>query len=88
MTNEIPQDIEMSPEIAEREVLINRYIYYVLGSRIISDMEYDCLEDYAREILPEESIVNDVGSSNEDDYSEDIKEAASTRLEELKKLLG
>lgn len=72
------------PEDYEKEVLINRYIYYVLGTRILSDLEYDCLEDKARTVLPESSIVFDVGSSNIEDYNEDIRTEAEYRLEELK----
>ena len=68
----------------EREVLIHRYIYYVLGTRILSDLEYDCLEDKARTELPYTSIVFDVGSSNIEDYDEDIIVEAEYRLEELR----
>ena len=70
-------------EDLEKEVLINRYIYYVLGTRILSDTEYDCLEDKARSILPEESVVHSVGSTNYWDYSDDIKIEATYRLKEL-----
>ncbi len=68
----------------EREVLVHRYIYYVLGTRIISDLEYDCLEDKARAELPYTSIVFDVGSSNAEDYDEDVIVEAEYRLEELR----
>lgn len=77
------ENIELAPEDAEREVLINRYIYYVIGSRILSDLEYDCLEDYARSVLPMDSIVNNVGSSNSEDYHKDIVQEAIYRLEDL-----
>lgn len=56
----------------EKLVLAHRYLYYVLDDPIISDFEYDKLEREARASLPEDSPIQDVGSSLRSSYSEDI----------------
>lgn len=70
----------MTPEYYEREVLVHRYLYYVLAQPTISDFEYDIIERQAREVCPPESPVHGVGSSLPSSYSDDIKIAAESRL--------
>ena len=63
-------------EKLEHECLIHRYLYYVLGKPILSDYEYDRLEEQAIEALEdanvEESPMYYPGSSLEESYSKDI----------------
>lgn len=70
----------MTPKELELEVLIHRYLYYVESSPVIPDSVYDKLEREARAVLPEDSVVNKVGSSNPWDYSEEVKALALKRL--------
>ncbi len=67
----------MNNKKIENEILMHRYLYYVLGTHILPDFEYDKLERAAREILPEDSVVHRVGSSNPWDYGDDIKAMVS-----------
>jgi NAD-dependent DNA ligase len=53
----------------EDSVMAHRYLYYVEATPVITDAEYDVLERKARAGLPEDSSVQKVGSSLEDDYS-------------------
>ena len=56
----------------ELDVLAHRYLYYVLMSPVISDIEYDRLEQKACEKLDDESPVHGIGSSLEEDYSSEV----------------
>ena len=69
----------------ELEVLIHRYIYYVLDDNIISDYAYDRLERKARDLLPPTSPVQGIGSSLASSYTEDIKQEAQKRVLERDK---
>jgi DNA ligase (NAD+) len=64
----------------EHEILVHRYLYYVEAQPVISDFEYDVLERKAREVLPETSPVQGVGSSLPSSYSETIKQDALSRI--------
>lgn len=66
-------------EPIEKEVLVHRYIYYVLNNNIISDMEYDALERKAREQLPATSLIQGVGSSLASSYPEEVVKEANNR---------
>jgi NAD-dependent DNA ligase len=59
-------------------VMAHRYLYYVLAEPVISDWSYDEIERKAREILPESSPVQGVGSGLPGSYSnEQVKLAES-----------
>ncbi len=77
-----------SPEWYENEVLVHRYLYYVLNEPIISDFEYDLIEREARAICPVDSVVQGIGSSLASSYSLDIAMDAASRLENISFLGG
>lgn len=52
----------------ELAVLEHRYRYYVLSNPMITDSEYDVLEQQARQLLPASSPVHSVGSSLSSSY--------------------
>lgn len=60
----------------EQQVLVHRFLYYVLDDPVISDFEYDRLECRARSILPLESPVHGVGSSLRSSYPAEIEALA------------
>ena len=64
----------------EREVMVHRYLYYVLAEPVISDMEYDLLDRKAVAACPPESPVHQVGSSLPNSYSKEIIREARARL--------
>ena len=64
----------------EAEIMLHRYLYYVLAEPVISDMEYDMLEREARAFCPADSVVQGVGSSLPNSYSKEIIRAARARL--------
>ena len=64
----------------ELEVMAHRYLYYVLCSPVLPDCEYDKLEREARKTLPEESLVNKVGSCLASGYSNEIVNHALKKL--------
>lgn len=64
----------------EEEVLVHRYLYYVLASPVISDFEYDKLEQKARDTYPENSPVHSVGSCLESSYSSRVVSLAISLL--------
>lgn len=64
---------EASPEDLEFSVLCHRYAYYVLASPLISDNTYDEIERLAWKKCTKDHAVWNVGSSNENDYSDDIR---------------
>jgi len=65
----------------ENEVLAHRWLYYVLATQVLSDVDYDRLECEARAALPETSPVHRCGS----DLRESYPVAAVARAEELLK---
>ncbi len=71
----------MTPAQLETEVMVHRYLYYVLAQPAMSDYDYDILERQAREVCGEESPVHDVGSDCESDYPKEIVYLAEGRLE-------
>lgn len=71
---------EVTPAQLEHEVLVHRYLYYIEAQPIISDFEYDILEREAREVLPESSPVQGVGSSLPWSYPEDVITDALSRI--------
>lgn len=71
---------EWSPEELETEVMIHRYLYYVIVEPVLPDSEYDRLERIARSVLPESSDVHKVGSSLPASYSEEIRHRAVLRV--------
>ncbi len=77
-----PADWSDSPvaEALEMEVMVHRYLYYVLGRPVISDADYDLLERRARTCLVETSPVHGVGSDLESSYHQGIKTLALERL--------
>lgn len=74
----------ITPADLEKLVLAHRYLYYVLAEPVISDFEYDELEDQARGVLPEHSPVHGVGSSLRSSYSEEVVKLAMSLLEASK----
>lgn len=64
----------------EREVMIHRFLYYVLSTPVISDFEYDIIEAEARKICLPDSPVHGVGSSLGSSYPAEIKRLAGERL--------
>lgn len=64
----------------EHDVLVHRYLYYVMSDPVVSDYIYDQIERDARLVCPESSPVHGVGSSLESDYSQEVKEDAYRRL--------
>jgi NAD-dependent DNA ligase len=70
----------MSPEELEYEVLVNRYLYYVLDSNLISDYEYDVLERKARDVCETSSLVHGVGSSLSTSYPTHVAKEALNRI--------
>lgn len=58
---------------AEDVILWHRYHYYIVGVPLIPDVEYDRLEKLVAELFPV-SVVQDVGSSNAEDYPLYIRE--------------
>lgn len=65
----------------ENNILAHRYIYYVLNDSVIPDSYYDREERKARAVLPPSSPVQGIGSSNKEDYSEEVISLANTYLE-------
>ncbi len=55
--------------LTECEVMAHRYLYYVLGTPVITDFMYDQLERTARQVLPPSSCVHSVGSSLASSYT-------------------
>lgn len=56
-----------------KNVMMHRYLYYVLGQPVISDWEYDKLEDEASK-QPENDYLNHaVGSDTRELYSREIR---------------
>ena len=79
----MPRVNDMEPltsEWYEREVLIHRYLYYVLGETLVSDFEYDIIERKAREVCPGDSVVQGVGSSLPSSYPSDVTSRAMLRF--------
>ena len=70
----------MSPEALEHEVLVNRFIYYVMDSNILSDYAYDQLEREARAVCPPASPVHGIGSSLRASYSKEVATDATNRI--------
>lgn len=52
--------------------LAHRYLYYVLMIPVISDKEYDKLEQLAVEDADEDHPIHGVGSSNAEDYPKNV----------------
>lgn len=70
-----------TPEWYEKEILIHRFLYYVMCEPAISDFEYDVLEREAREVCHEGSPVHGVGSCLPSSYPAVIKLAAIGRAQ-------
>lgn len=70
----------------EDSILVHRYLYYVECSPIISDYEYDVIERDARNRLPPESPVHNIGSDMEDSYPEHIRNKAKKILRKNKSM--
>ena len=60
--------------------MVHRYLYYVECQPVISDYEYDMLERKVREVLPETSPVQGVGSSLPSSYSKEVIKDALDRI--------
>ena len=56
--------------------LAHRYLYYVLMSPVLSDQEYDRIEEAAVEIAPDDSPIHDPGSDLDESYSQEVKQLA------------
>ena len=56
----------------ERTVMAHRYLYYILNSPVLADIDYDSLERSARAVLPPTSPVHQPGSSLPEDYAPDV----------------
>jgi NAD-dependent DNA ligase len=67
----LPEDISI-----EKFILAHRYLYYVEATPVLPDSIYDQYERKARELLPDNKIVNGVGSCLPSSYSEDVKNYA------------
>lgn len=70
----------MTPAQYEHEVLVHRFLYYVMAEPVISDFEYDVIEREARAVLPPESVVHKVGSSLPTSYSAEVQRDAMSRV--------
>jgi len=70
----------MTPAEYEHEVLVHRFLYYVLAEPVVSDFEYDVIEREARAVLPPESVVHKVGSSLTSSYSAEVQRDAMSRV--------
>ena len=66
----------------ELVLMAHRYLYYVLGEPVISDYLYDPWEREARQVLPEDSPIHGVVSSNPWSYSKEQIEYARKLSEE------
>jgi len=62
----------------EKLILAHRYLYYVKCEPVISDYEYDRLEQDAQNIVPRLAILDKVSSSNPWDYSDEVKQYAES----------
>jgi len=62
----------------EKLILAHRYLYYVKCAPVISDYEYDLLEQDAQKVIPRLAILDQVSSSNPWDYSEEVKQYAES----------
>lgn len=54
------------------QCLVHRYLYYVLDSPIISDYEYDILEEAAKKKVGDYHLLNSPGSSLRSSYPDYI----------------
>lgn len=75
-----------TPEWYEKEVLIHRFLYYVMADPVISDFEYDNLEREARAVCPETSPVHGVGSCLPSSYPTEVKLVALDRAQANSKI--
>jgi len=66
----------------EKEILIHRFLYYVMADPIISDFEYDMLEREARSACDDDSVVQGVGSCLPSSYPAEVKLAAIDRIQQ------
>jgi NAD-dependent DNA ligase len=55
-----------------KEVMAHRYQYYCLGKSLITDSEYDKLEDYALTFEENKYLDENVGSDDKNVYSYEI----------------
>ena len=65
----------------EKEILVHRFLYYVMAEPVISDFEYDALEREARAACPETSVVQGVGSCLPSSYPAEVKLEAIDRAQ-------
>lgn len=56
----------------EDQAMVHRYRYYVMNSPIISDSEYDRLEEEAIKQADSKHPIHNPGSDLEESYSEEI----------------
>lgn len=73
-----------TPKQIEHEIMVHRYLYYIEAEPVISDFEYDMLERKAREILPDSSPVQGIGSSLFSSYSSDVIKDALSRIKQIR----
>ncbi|MGZ8164113.1 MAG: DNA ligase LigA-related protein [Methylobacter sp.] len=66
----------------ETNVMVHRYLYYVLDNPVIHDSVYDKMERRAQELLPATSPVHAVGSSLKESYTPEIEALALEKLQE------
>ena len=73
------RETECRPTATKSEVVLaHRYLYYVKGTPVITDQEYDKLEA----ALPDgDPVKNGVGSDRECDYTPKVKRLAKGLLE-------
>lgn len=60
----------------EKLILAHRYLYYVKNKPVISDRDYDLMEQEARRTVMHDSPVNKPGSDREQDYPKSVIELA------------
>jgi hypothetical protein len=64
----------------EDTVMAHRFLYYVAANPMLSDYQYDLLEEQARRVLPASSPVHRLGSSIADDYPPRVKALAQSKV--------
>ena len=60
----------------EKIVMAHRYLYYVTCEPVLSDYDYDLLENQALKVAKSNSPINNPGSSLDSSYSQEIKDLA------------
>lgn len=53
--------------------MAHRYLYYVKNQPVISDQEYDKLEERVRKFAPPDHPIHKVGSDQDSSYDDTVK---------------